>query len=213
MRRQDHVYSGFQLQGLQARKRVIDCVLMDVRGEITGLLQAWKNGDAEAVDSLLPIIYNELRRMAAAYMRWERPDHTLTPTALVHESYLKIFPGKRSDFHDRKHFFTVAAHAMRQLLVDHARRRRAGKRGGPESDLPLEDSLQVAGDSWDVIGLDDALRDLEKLDPRKAEVVHLRFFAGLTLEEIGELTDTSPATAMREVRLAQAWLAHEIRKT
>jgi RNA polymerase sigma factor (TIGR02999 family) len=181
-------------------------------GQITGLLQAWKNGDSTAVDSLLPMVYDELHRMAAAYMRWERPGHTLTPTALVHESYLKIFPGKHSDFHDRKHFFIVAAQAMRQLLVDHARKRHAGKRGGAAEDLPLDDVLQVAGESWNLIELDNALRDLAKLDPRKATVVHLRFFAGLTLEEIGEITETSAATAMREVRLAQAWLAHEIQK-
>ena len=185
---------------------------MDQGGEITGLLQAWRNGDTAAVHSLVPMIYNELRRMAADYMRWERPDHTLTPTALVHESYLKIFPGRHADFHDRKHFFTVAAQAMRQLLVDHARKHRAEKRGGAAGNLPLDDAIQVAGESWDVIGLDDALHDLEKLDPRKAALVRLRFFAGLTLEEIGEITETSPATAMREVRLAQAWLAHEIRK-
>jgi RNA polymerase sigma factor (TIGR02999 family) len=186
---------------------------MNERGEITSLLQAWKNGDREAVDSLLPMIYNELRHIAASYMRWERPDHTFTPTALVHESYLKIFPGKQADFHDRKHFFTVAAQAMRQLLVDHARKRRAGKRGGGAAQLPLNDALQVADDQWDVIGLDDALRDLEKLDPRKTTAFHLRFFAGLTLEEIGEITDTSPATVLRDLRLAQAWLAHEIQKT
>src|SRR5437764_10373949 len=109
--------------------------------------------------------------MAAAYMRWERPGHTLTPTALVHESYLKIFPGKHGDFHDRKHFFTVAAQAMRQLLVDHVRRRGAEKRGGAAGRLPLDDALQVEDEIWDVTALDDALRDLEKLDPRKAAMV------------------------------------------
>jgi RNA polymerase sigma factor (TIGR02999 family) len=185
---------------------------MDSRGEITGLLQAWKNGDSEAVESLLPIIYDELHRIAAAYMRRERPDHTLSPTALVHESYLKIFPGKHPDFNDRKHFFTVAAQAMRQLLVDHARKRRAEKRGGAAANLPLNDALQVSGQSWDVISLDDALRDLGKIDQRKATIAHLRFFAGLTLEEIGELMETSAATVMREARLAQAWLANEIQK-
>jgi RNA polymerase sigma factor (TIGR02999 family) len=186
---------------------------MDERGEITGLLLAWKNGDRAAVDSLLPMIYDELHRMAVSYMKWERPDHTLTPTALVHESYLKIFPGKQADFHDRKHFFTVAAHAMRQLLVDHARKHRSEKRGGGAANFPLDDALLVGGERWDVIGLDDALHDLEKLDARKAAAVHLRFFAGLTLEEIGEMLDTSPATAMRDLRLAQAWLAHEIQKS
>jgi RNA polymerase sigma factor (TIGR02999 family) len=186
---------------------------MNEAGEITGLLQAWKNGDPRAVDSLVPIIYDDLRRMAACYMRMERPDHTLTPTALVHESFLRIFPGRHSDFHDRKHFFIVAAQAMRQLLVDHARKRRTGKRGGGAANLPLDDALQAEGQRWDVIGLDDALRDLEKLDARKATAVHLRFFAGLTLEEIGEILDTSPATAMRDLRLAQAWLAHEIQKS
>ena len=185
---------------------------MDQRGEITALLQAWKHGDHDAVDFLLPIIYDELHRMAAAYMRRERPDHTLSPTALVHESYLKLFPGKQGDFHDRKHFFTVAAQAMRRLLVDHARRHCAEKRGGAALQITLDQAASVAGKSWDVILLDDALRDLEKLDPRKATIAHLRFFAGLTLEEIGEITEISPATAMREARLAQAWLAHEIQK-
>jgi RNA polymerase sigma-70 factor, ECF subfamily len=186
---------------------------MDERGEITGLLQAWKNGDSHAVDTLMPMIYDELRRMAASYTRWERPNNTLTPTALVHEAYLRIFPGKHTDFSDRKHFFTVAATAMRHLLIDHARKRRSEKRGAGAPNLPLDDALQVDGGRWDVISLDDALRDLEKFDSRKATAVHLSFFAGLTLEEIGEILDTSAATVMRDLRLAEAWLAHEIQKS
>ena len=177
-------------------------------GEITRLLRAWYGGEPGALEALMPLVYEELRRLAAGQMRSEHPGHTLSPTALVHESFLKLAGEKRTpDWQDRKHFFVVAAKAMRQLLVDHARRKHARKR---EPDAWVG-QVQLPGAPWDVIDLDRALNRLEQSDSRMAKAVELRFFGGLNLEEIAGAMDISAPTVSRELRLAEAWLAREIR--
>ena len=176
-------------------------------GEITTLLRSWREGDRAALDALLPLVYADLRRIAAGHMRDAGAGHTMSPTDLVHESFLKLARGAVPECQDRKHFFAVAAKAMRQLLVDHRRRRHAQKRHREAPDI-----LSAPVAAWDVLDLDAALRDLEAHDARKAETVELRFFAGLQLEEIGELHGVSAPTVSRELRLAEAWLAKRIRR-
>jgi RNA polymerase sigma factor (TIGR02999 family) len=163
------------------------------------------------LEALIPLVYEQLRRVAANQMRAENPGHTLSPTGLVHESFLKLAGEKRTpDWQDRKHFFVVAAKAMRQLLLDHARRKHARKRE-PAAPAAWADQVQLPGAPWDVIDLDRALHRLEQTDPRMAKAVELRFFGGLNLEEIAEAMDVSAPTVSRELRLAEAWLAREIR--
>jgi RNA polymerase sigma factor (TIGR02999 family) len=184
---------------------------MPEEGEITRLLRAWGGGDAGALRTLIPFVYEELRRVAASQMRAENPGHTLSPTALVHESFLKLVEGKDTpNWQDRKHFFVVASKAMRQLLVDHARRKHAHKRdpGGPAE---WAAQVQMPGAPWDVIDLDRALKRLERDEPRMARAVELRFFGGLNLDEIAATIQVSAPTISRELRLAEAWLAREIR--
>ncbi|MBZ5608577.1 MAG: sigma-70 family RNA polymerase sigma factor [Acidobacteriia bacterium] len=180
-------------------------------GEITRLLRAWSRGDGDALEALIPLVYEELRRLAAGQMRAENPGHTLSPTGLVHESFLKLVEQKHSpDWQDRKHFFVVASKAMRQLLVDHARRKHARKRD-PGAPAEWPGQYQMPGAPWDVIDLDRALDRLEQNEPRMAKAVELRFFGGLNLDEIATTMDVSAPTISRELRLAEAWLAHEIR--
>jgi RNA polymerase sigma factor (TIGR02999 family) len=179
-------------------------------GEVTALLRAWSNGDAGAPDKLLPLVYRELRRLAAGQMRGERAGHTLQPTALVHEAYVKLVD-QRLSWKDRAHFFGVAARAMREVLVDHARRRNARKRAAGVR-VPLESAQPaVATHTLDLIALDEALHRLANLDERQARLVELRVFAGLTVEEAGNVLDCSPATASRDYRHAEAWLRREMR--
>jgi RNA polymerase sigma factor (TIGR02999 family) len=180
-------------------------------GEMTRLLRAWREGDPGALEALIPLVYEDLRRVAASQMRAENPGHTLSPTALVHESFLKLVEGEDTpDWQNRKHFFVVAARAMRQLLVDHARRKHARKRD--PQDLPAwADQVQMPGAPWDVIDLDRALDRLQQSEPRLAKAVELRFFGGLNLDEIAGAMDVSAPTISRELRLAEAWLAREIR--
>jgi RNA polymerase sigma factor (TIGR02999 family) len=178
-------------------------------GEVTALLRAWAKGDAAAPDQLLPLVYRELRRLAAAQMRKERAGHTLQPTALVHEAYLKLLD-QHLTWKDRGHFFGVAARAMREVLVDHARRKGARKRSGVE--VPIgTDEPAVAPRAFDLLALDQALHRLAALDERQARLVELRVFGGLTTDEAARVLDCSPATVSRDYRHAEAWLRREMR--
>lgn len=180
-------------------------------GDVTELLRAWSAGDEEALKKLLPLVYDELRRRAMAQMRRERADHTLQPTALVHEAYLKLVGQKGIQWQDRAHFFGVAARAMREILVDHARARAAVKRGGLETRLSVEDAIvSVEPPTLDVLALDIALDRLAALDERQARLVELRVFSGLTIEESAEVLGCSPATVSRDWKHAQAWLRCEM---
>ena len=185
---------------------------MNAQANITQLLLDWKHGDRAGAEALLtPIVYDELRRLAAYYLRDERSSNTLQATALVHEAYLKLVAQDMPDWEGRSHFFGVAAHLMRQILVDHARRRHSEKRGSGVRPLPLEEALGFAPEkSQDIIALDDALTALAAIDERKCRVVELRFFAGLSIEETAKALNISVATIGREQRLAEAWLYREV---
>jgi RNA polymerase sigma factor (TIGR02999 family) len=178
------------------------------RQDVTALLRAWSQGDVEAGERLLPIVYGELRRQAARLLRRERRDHTLQPTALVHETYLRLVEQKAADWRNRTQFFAVAARAMRRILVDHARRHGARKRGGSWDRITLDESRRgwPGEPSVDVLALEDALDELAALDPDKVRLVELRFFAGLNLEETASVLGVSESTVSREWRLARAWL-------
>lgn len=177
--------------------------------DITALLKDWSGGDRAALERLMPVVYAELRRLAASYLRSERPDHTLQPTALVHEAYLRLADQHSVEWANRGHFFGIAARIMRRILVDHARRRRALKRDMAGLRLTTEDAGPLDR-APELIALDSALTSLEKLDPQQAKVVELRFFGGMTVEETAEATGISTATVKREWRTARAWLRREI---
>jgi RNA polymerase sigma factor (TIGR02999 family) len=179
--------------------------------QITQLLQGWRDGDQRALDALLPLVYKELRRLAHFHLRKERPDHTLQSAALVHEAYLRLVGGAPLLWEGRTHFFAIASQLMRQILVDYARRRGAGKRGGSVCVLSLEDASEKArGKEMDIVALDDALRALAEIDPRQSRIVEMRFFGGLTLEEISTALEIGPATVQRDWTAARAWLHREI---
>lgn len=179
--------------------------------DVTNLLIDWNNGDATAVDKLMPIIYAELRRLAAHYLKRERNGHTLQPTALVHEAYLRLIEGNRVNWQNRAHFFGTAARLMRHLLVDHARSHQAAKRGGGYK-VSLNDKVAVAQPrDFDLLALDDALEQLAKLDPQQSRVVELRYFGGLSVEETAEVLALSRATVTRYWRSAKAWLHHQMK--
>jgi RNA polymerase sigma factor (TIGR02999 family) len=181
--------------------------------EITKLLQGWQGRDRAALDALLPAVYQELRRLAHYELRNERPDHTLQSAALVNEAYLRLFRMQPPQWESRTHFFAIAAQLIRQILVDYARRRRAGKRGAGQVAVPLEDASQLSrGKGIDVVLLDDALKALAELDPRKAKVVELRFFGGLTFAETAEVLDVSAVTVSRDWSTARAWLHREMNR-
>ncbi len=176
------------------------------RSEVTRLLVDWGD-DAHSASRLFPLVYDDLRQLAAGYLRHERRNHTLQPTALVHESFCRLVDGARCDAKDRRHFFALAARAMRRVLVEHARKRRAAKRGGEAGFASLDAHGDVAADrSAYVVALDEALADLANFDPRQARIVELRFFGGLSIEDTGEVLGISHATVEREWRLAKAWL-------
>ena len=183
-----------------------------VSGEdVTQLLLAWRDGDEGALARLMPVVYDELRRLAASYMRRERPDHTLQATALLNEAYLRLIDQTRVAWQGRAHFFGIAARMMRRILMDHARQHRAVKRGSGGRKLPLEDALEEpVRQDVDLIALDEALTRLEELDPRQGRVVELRFFAGLEVNEVAEVLAISPATVKRDWAVARAWLHREI---
>jgi RNA polymerase sigma factor (TIGR02999 family) len=167
--------------------------------------------DRQSVDSLLPIVYEELRRLAASYIRRERPGQTLQPTALVHEAYMRLMKDKPGRWQNRAHFCAIAAHSMRQILIERARARGAQKRGGARHRVTLDDALVAGGErSIDLVALDEALERLAALDPEQARLVELRFFGGLTVEETAEAMKISPATVKRHWALASAWLAREL---
>ncbi len=179
--------------------------------EITQLLQNWRDGDRKALDALLPRVYRELRRLARHQLRNERPDHTLRSAAVVHEAYLRLVGMSPPRWESRTHFFAIAAQLMRQILVDYARRHGASKRGGSVCKLSLEDAMAVPRRAQlDVVALDDALQALARIDERQSRVVELRFFAGLSLNEISEVLGIAPATVQRDWIAARAWLHREI---
>jgi RNA polymerase sigma factor (TIGR02999 family) len=179
--------------------------------EVTELLLSWRQGDAAALDRLIPIVYDELRRVARRQLRGESPGHALQATALVHEVYLRLVDVDRMTLTNRAHFFGVAATLMRQIVVDYARRQRAHKRGGGATVLSLDDSLPAAWTpSVDVLALDQALDELSAIDSRQCRVVELRFFAGLTIDEAATALEISPATVEREWALAKAWLFRQL---
>ena len=178
--------------------------------EITHLLRAWREGQAGAADQLMPLVYEELHRLARSYMVRERADHTLQATALVNEAYLRLVDASAS-FQDRAHFYGMCAQLMRRILVDWARSHGASKRGGEWRPVQLEESLVVAPDSEiDLVQLDDALKALEVMDARKSRVVELRFFGGLSVEETAAILNVSAETVMRDWKLAKSWLRREM---
>jgi RNA polymerase sigma factor (TIGR02999 family) len=182
-------------------------------GDVTLLLLAWSNGNREALEDLLPVVYRELRRIAAAYFRHERPDHTLQPTGLVHEAYLRLIDQQRARWQNRAQFFGVAAQLMRRILVDHARTRAAAKRGGGAPLVTLVDTVGASSHRGvDVIALDEALKRLTNLYPDQGRLVELRYFGGMTIEETGEAMGISPATVKRQWALARAWLLRDLNR-
>ena len=176
--------------------------------DITKMLQKWSDGDQEALDMLMPLVYDQLKNLARACVRNEREGHTLNTTALVHEAYLKMADINQLQWKDRVHFLTMASRVMRNILIDNARKRNAVKHGGGFQRVDQDDTLFVPDEYTEVlVELDDALEKMEKLHPRQAKAVVLYYYGGLTLEEVGEILDISPPTAMRYLRFAQAYLA------
>ncbi len=173
---------------------------------VTELLLEWRGGDPEALDRLTPLVFDELRRIARGFFERERRDHTLQPTALVHEVYLRLVDARQVDWRNRAHFIGIAARLMRCVLVDHARRRAAGKRGGGVPRTWVDPDLIPRSREVDLVALDDALADLERLDPEGSQVVEMRFFGGLTHGEIAEVLGVSPTTVKRKWTAARAWL-------
>ena len=179
--------------------------------ETTRLLRAWANGDEDALEKLTPRVYEELRRLARHFMRQEQRGRTIQTTALVHEAFLKLVDVTNVDWQHRAHFFAVSAQIMRRILLDRARRRTAGKRGGAAERLNLDEIPDVgAGRALEIIALDDALTELAKIDPRKVQVIEFRFFGGLSVKETAEVLKVSADTVMRDWRLARAWLLNEL---
>jgi len=170
------------------------------------LLLKWRNGDSSALNKLMPVVYEELRRMAKRYMAAERPGHTLQTTALINEAYIRLIDHRDMSWQNRAHFFAVAAQAMRRVLVDHARTRKAAKRGGGAPKASLEEAATIPERPEELIALDRALSDLSVIDPRKSKVVELIFFGGLSVKETAAVLGVSPVTVMREWRAAKAWL-------
>jgi RNA polymerase sigma factor (TIGR02999 family) len=180
-------------------------------GEVTQLLLSWNSGDKEALNQLIPLVEKELRRLARRYMRREREDHTLQTSALINEAYVRLVDQENVGWQDRSHFFAVAAQVMRHILIDHARKHQYAKRGGGAEKVPLDEIADLSDQrAAELIAMDDALRDLAEADPRKSQIVELRFFGGLSIEETAEALGVSPATVIREWRTARAWLHHAI---
>ena len=184
--------------------------------ELTAILQRWRDGDEQAFELLLPRVYDQLRDIAHARLRAERLDHTLDTSGLVHEAYLRLVDGAAQDWQDRAHFFAVASTAMRRVLIDYAKQRHAGKRGGDsvrvdfDSEIFRDAGAAATSDPTALLSLEDALTKFEKLHPRQAKALELRYFAGLTLDEAADVLATSAPTVMRDLRFAEAWLAREL---
>lgn len=179
--------------------------------EITQLLISWRKGDVDAFDQLIPLVYPELRKLARRYMRREGPAHTLQTSALINEAYLRLVDQQHVEWEDRAHFFSFAAQVMRHILIDHARSYQCVKRGAGAQFVPLDDaSAKVQQRAAELVALDDALKGLAAIDPRKSQIVELRFFGGLSVEETAEVVKLSPVTVSREWRAAKAWLYREV---
>ncbi len=175
--------------------------------DVTKLLVAWNEGNQAALDELIPLVYQDLHQRARNYLRQERPDHTLRPTALIHEAYLRMVNDKVPEWSGRAHFFAVASRVMRQILVDHARRHQAGKRGSGVAKVNLDEAIVPSvSDNSDLMALDEALDRLAEFDGRKCRIVEMRYFGGCTVEETAEALGIAGITVMREMRLAEAWL-------
>lgn len=186
----------------------------DVEGSsenLTRLLRAWGRGDRAAFDEVAPLIYDELRRLAAYHLRGERPDHTLGATDLISEAYLRLARGAALELQDRAHFFAIASRCMRQILVDHARKRGAEKRGAGERPTELDETMLSSDRPWELVALDDALEELAKFDERKARITELHYFGGLTQEEIAVVCEIHVNTVARDLRLSEAWLRSRLR--
>ncbi len=185
---------------------------MPSQGDVTRLLMDWSRGNQAAVDELMPLVYDELHRLARSHMRRERGSHTLQPTALVHEAYFRLVDQEHVAWKNRAQFFGIAAQAMRRILVDHARGRRYAKRSGSEHQISLDDAiLPTQEKTLDLVALDDALVDLARLDPRKGRIIELRVFGGLTIEETAAVLDVSGTTVINDFRSARAWLFRQLR--
>jgi RNA polymerase sigma factor (TIGR02999 family) len=181
-------------------------------GQITQLLELWNQGDRDAMEKLVPLVYGELHRLARRYIAAERPGHTLQATALVNEAYLKLVDSENMTWEGRAHFFGVCAHVMRRILVDWARSRQAQKRGSDARKLELDDALVAAAQpGTDLVAVDDALKALADIDPRKSRIVELRFFGGMSVKETAEVLKISNETVHRDWRLAKSWLRRELR--
>ncbi len=188
------------------------CVPESTQQPVSALLIKWRAGHPEALQALIPLVYQELRRIAQHHLQQERPDHTLQSTALVHEAYLRLMKQGPAEVANRGHFLAVASQLMRQILVDHARGHRAAKRGSGFK-LELKDAMGAQNpQNMDLVALDDALNELAKLDPQQARIVELRFFGGLSIEETAEFVSVSPTTVKREWATARAWLRREVRR-
>ncbi|MFN0124899.1 MAG: sigma-70 family RNA polymerase sigma factor [Blastocatellia bacterium] len=186
---------------------------MNTNANVTQLLLDWSAGKQEAADQLLPLVYRELRRIAQRSLRGERAEHTLQPTALVHEAYLKLIDQRAVAWQNRAHFYGIAAQAMRRILTDHARNRHAEKRGSGETRLQLDENIDASDQrAWELIALDDALSALAAFDAQKSRIVELRYFGGLSIEETAEVLDIGTATVIRQWRLAKAWLFDEMKR-
>lgn len=186
---------------------------MPASKDVTQLLVDWRAGDEQAMDQLLPLVYDELRRLANHYLARERPDHTLQPTALVHEAYLRLVETKHRDFRSRAYFFGVASKLMRRVLVDHARKHRAEKRGGGFTKISLDEAIDLPDrQELDLVALDDALDTLAAIDPRQSRMVELKFFGGLSVDEMAEVLGVSAATIKRDWTWARTWLYREIKQ-
>lgn len=185
---------------------------MSDANSVTKLLEQWNSGDPEALDKLMPLIYEELRKMARRYMRGQNPGHTLQTTALIHEAYLRMVNQKEKHFENRAHFFGVAAQAMRHILVDYARARQADKRGGGARPISLEEAALVTQErAAELVAFDDALKELETLSKRQSRVVELRYFGGMSVEETASVLAVSSDTVMRDWSMAKTWLHRALR--
>jgi RNA polymerase sigma factor (TIGR02999 family) len=182
--------------------------------KITRMLREWSDGNREALEELMPLVYDELHKQARRYLRRERQNHTLQTTALIHEAYLKLIDQREVNWESRTHFFAVAANMMRRILVDHARTKHRAKRGGAGENLPLEEAMLVVSDerSIDLVALDEALNRLEEFDEQQARIVELRYFSGLSLEETAAALKVSRTTVANDWALAKAWLHRELTK-